>query len=73
MVANCQTLITQFSSVVFVGLALGKDVHSFHPLETLRRLLPVQHGRAARNIALECRGLLARRPRLVDHFRQEVA
>lgn len=73
MVANCETLVTQFSSVVFVGLALGKDVHSFHPLETLRRLLPVQHGRAAQNIALECRRLLARRPRLLDHFQQEVA
>jgi hypothetical protein len=73
MVANCETLITQFSSVVFVGLALGKDVHSFHPLETLRRLMPVQHGRAAKNIALECRRLLARRPRLLQHFQQEVA
>jgi hypothetical protein len=59
MIANCAVLITQFSSVVFVGLALGKQVHSFHPLETLRRLMPVQNRSAARNIALECRQLLA--------------
>src|SRR5882724_4594574 len=32
MVANCDVLLTQFSSVVFVGLALGKQVHSYHPL-----------------------------------------
>lgn len=73
MVANCDVLITQFSSVVFVGLALGKQVHSFHPLETLKRLTPVQNGCAARNIARECRRLLAARPRLLSHFRQEVA
>lgn len=73
MVANCDVLITQFSSVVFVGLALGKEVHSYHSLETLERLTPVQNGCAARNIARECRRLLAARPRLVSHFRQEVA
>jgi hypothetical protein len=73
MVANCEALITQFSSVVFVGLALGKEVHSFHPLETLKRLMPVQNGCAAKNIARECRRLLAKRPRLVTSFQQEVA
>ena len=73
MIANCDVLITQFSSVVFVGLALGKEVHSNHPLEMLQRLMPVQHGRAAQNIALECRKLLASRPRLLEHFQQEVA
>ena len=73
MVANCEALITQFSSVVFVGLALGKEVHSYHPLETLQRLLPLQNRRAAKNIALECRRLLASRPRLLEHFQREVA
>jgi hypothetical protein len=73
MVANCDVLITQFSSVVFVGLALGKEVHSYHPIETLRRLTPAQNGCAARNIARECRRLLAVRPRLISHFQQEVA
>ena len=59
MIANCDVLITQFSSVVFVGLALGKEVHSQHPLEVLQRLLPEQNGRAARNIANVARELLA--------------
>jgi hypothetical protein len=73
MIANCDVLVTQFSSVVFVGLALGKEVHSHHPLEMLKRLMPVQNGCAARNIALECRQLLASRPRLLEHFQQAVA
>lgn len=73
MVANCDVLITQFSSVVFVGLALGKEVHSYHPLEMLRRLMPEQNRSAARNIARECRQLLAARPRLLHHFQQQVA
>jgi hypothetical protein len=73
MIANCDVLITQFSSVVFVGLALGKEVHSFHPLETLQRLMPAQNQRAARNIAAQCRMLLAARPGLREHFQQEVA
>lgn len=73
MVANCEALITQFSSVVFVGLALGKEVHSFHPLELLRRLMPLQNGCAAKNIALECRSLLAARSCLVKPSQREVA
>lgn len=73
MIANCDVLVTQFSSVVFVGLALGKEVHSFHPLETLQRLMPVQNKSAARNIASQCRLLLAARPGLREHFQQEVA
>lgn len=73
MVANCDELITQFSSVVFVGVALGKKVHSYHPLDLLQRLLPVQNGSAARNIADECRALLTRRPRLMDQLQKAVA
>jgi hypothetical protein len=65
MIANCDLLITQFSSVAFVGLALDKVVHSYHPGEFLRRLLPLQNRCAAQNIAQECRRLLALRPRLI--------
>ena len=36
-------LITQVSSVTFVGLALGKEVHSGLDLPQLRRLLPLQN------------------------------
>ena len=62
MIANCDVLITQFSSVVFVGLALGKEVHSHYPLEVLKPLVPDQHGRAARNIAAVARELLSLEP-----------
>ena len=73
MIANADVLITQFSSVVFVGLALGKAVHSYHSQELLRRLMPVQNRSAAQNIARQCRRLLAARPRLVDLYQREVA
>jgi hypothetical protein len=58
MVANAQVLICQYSTLAFVGLALGKEVHSYFDLDELRRLLPLQGGGAARNIAEVCRGLL---------------
>ncbi len=31
MIANCDVLITRYSSTVFVGLALGKETHSDYP------------------------------------------
>ncbi|MCS6979824.1 MAG: hypothetical protein NZM15_06965 [Flavobacteriales bacterium] len=55
MIANCVELITQYSSVVFVGLALGKKCHSYFPLEELKAKMPVQTGgRSARLIAEIC-------------------
>ena len=58
MIANCDELVTQWSSTVFVGIALGKRVHSDVDLAELRRLAPVQNGGAgARNIARVCREL----------------
>ena len=62
MIANCDVLVTQYSSTVFVGLALGKECHSYWDLAQLRRLLPVQNGNAARRIAAVCREVLASRP-----------
>lgn len=59
MIANCDVLITQWSSTAFVGLALGKEVHSCHDRAELLRLLPLQNGTAAANIAAVCRELLA--------------
>ena len=44
MIANCDALVTKFSSTVFVGLALGKEVHSDFSLDQLKRLLPLQNG-----------------------------
>jgi hypothetical protein len=58
MVANCDVLITEWSSLTFCGVALGKEVHSLHSLEEVRQLLPVQHGRAAQQIASVVRQLL---------------
>jgi hypothetical protein len=62
MVANCSVLLCQYSTLAFVGLALGKEVHSYFDVEELRRLLPLQGGVAARNIAEVCRGLLEGEP-----------
>jgi hypothetical protein len=59
MIANCTELITQYSTVVYVGLALGKKVHSYFDLEELKRLAPIQNGgTSAAKIAEICRGYL---------------
>jgi len=58
MIANCSVLITRFSSTAYVGLALGKEVHSDFDLEDLREKMPVQTGAAAEAIAAVCRRLL---------------
>ena len=51
MIANCDVLITQYSSTVYVGLALGKEVYSNFSIDQLRKLLPLQNNAAAKNIA----------------------
>jgi len=58
MIANCDVLITRFSSTALVGLALGKETHSDFNMEEMRRLTPLQNGSAALNIANVCRRLL---------------
>lgn len=60
MIANCDVLVTQFSTVVYVGLALGKEVHSFFNLEELRKLTPLQNGgKSAQIIAQICQEVIA--------------
>ncbi len=44
MIANCDTLITKYSSTVYIGLLLGKEVHSYYNTEELKKLLPIQNG-----------------------------
>src|SRR6185312_1857906 len=44
MIANCEELITQYSTVVYIGIALGKKVHSWFDVEQLKRLAPIQNG-----------------------------
>jgi len=58
MIANCDVLITRWSSTVFIGLALGKECYSDFPMEELRVLVPLQNGCAAENIADVCREVL---------------
>jgi hypothetical protein len=60
MIANCDVLVTRYSSVVHVAVALGKEVHADLGAATLRRLMPVQNGgRSAASIAGVCREHLA--------------
>ena len=59
MIANCDVLITRFSSVVYIGLALGKEVYSDFDLAELKRLLPLQNGgTSAFNIAMVARKII---------------
>ncbi|MEN9282005.1 MAG: hypothetical protein RL594_940 [Bacteroidota bacterium] len=59
LIAHCDVLVTKFSSCVYVGIALGKEVHSDFPVEALRRMCPIQNGgRSARNIAAVCTDVL---------------
>jgi CDP-glycerol glycerophosphotransferase (TagB/SpsB family) len=44
MVANCDILVTQYSSVAYAGIALGKTVYSYYDTELLHKLAPVQNG-----------------------------
>jgi hypothetical protein len=59
MIANCEELITQYSTVVYTGIALGKKVHSFFDLEELHEKLPIQNGgNSAQMIANLCEAYL---------------
>ena len=56
MIANCDELITQYSTVVYIGIALGKKVHSYFDVDQLKRLAPIQNGgTSAAAIAGLCR------------------
>lgn len=59
MIANCKELITQYSTVVYTGIALGKVVHSYFNIDDLKRLTPIQNGgTSSRNIASVCRNFV---------------
>jgi hypothetical protein len=52
MIANCDVLITKYSSVVYVGIALGKKVYSYFDYDELVKQTPIQNGgKSAFNIA----------------------
>jgi hypothetical protein len=61
MIANCDVLITRFSSTAFVGVALGKETYTDFDMDKLRRLMPLQNNSAALNIATVCRRVLEER------------
>ncbi len=59
MIAKCNALITEFSSVVFTALALGKKIYANFDLEKIRPLTPLQNGgTSAQNIASICEQLI---------------
>jgi len=59
MIANCCELVTQYSTVVYTGISLGKKVHSYFDVDELKRLSPVQNGgTSAINIAQVCRAFI---------------
>lgn len=59
MIANCSELITQYSTVVFTGIALGKKVHSWFDVDELKKLTPLQNGGiSAQNIAAVCKSYI---------------
>jgi hypothetical protein len=65
MIANCDVLITEYSSCVYVGIALGKEVYSAFDPETLRRMTPIQNnGTSAEKIAQEVNQFLFGNPAL---------
>lgn len=56
MIANCSELITQYSTVVYTGIALGKKVHSWFDVNELYSRMPEQNGgSSAAKIAAICR------------------
>ncbi|MEM9998163.1 MAG: hypothetical protein AAF809_10730 [Bacteroidota bacterium] len=59
MIANCDVLVTRYSSVVLVAAALEKTIVSDLDAGTLRQLRPVQNGgTSAHHIADVCRQVL---------------
>lgn len=66
MIANCSALITKYSTVVYTGLALGKEVFSYFNLDELKKQMPIQNnGQSAENIAGLGRELLGES--IVEH------
>jgi hypothetical protein len=60
MIANCDVLITRYSSTIFPALAMGKEVYCNIDLDDINRLFPIQNaGTSAKAIAEVARELLA--------------
>jgi hypothetical protein len=73
MIANCDVLITRFSSTVYVGIALGKEVHSDFDIADLRRMTPIQNdGTSAQIVATIVRELLNGKTALTSSRKKEL-
>lgn len=71
MIANCDELICQYSTVVYIGMALGKKVHSFFGMDYLKKTLPVQNGgKSAERIAEVIRGYMQFKGSGIDFLKQ---
>lgn len=78
MIANCEALVAENSTVIYTALALGKPVFAEVDLEQARRLLPLQNGgTSAEKIANVCRYILAlperKRRRMMRRYRLQLA
>lgn len=63
MIANCDVLVTQYSTVVYTGIVLGKEVYSYFDVTMLRALAPWQNGGASgQRIAQVCQEVLHESP-----------
>src|SRR5262249_21298255 len=62
LAAHCDVLVTEWSTPPLVGRALGKEPHTCRDRDEIPRPLPLQHGRAAANIARVCRAVLGLAP-----------
>jgi len=59
MIGNCDVQVTQSSSVVVVGLALGEEVYSDYDINLLCKLAPIQNEDTSElNIAEQCRHVM---------------
>ena len=53
MIANCEVLVTRFSSTIFPALALGKEVYCEIDLTDIKRLFPIQNGGTSSKLIAE--------------------
>jgi hypothetical protein len=73
MIVHCEELITQYSTVVYIGLAMNKKVHSYFNLEELKRKAPIQNGgRSAQHIAEICRNYIEHRGTLREFLNHQL-
>lgn len=70
MIANCDVMVARISSTVYVGLALGKEVHSDFDLQMLRSLTPIQNGGTSAAAIAQVARLLHQGKRVPDSYEE---